>query len=69
MAYKIDTKRCLKCALCVGKCPERAIILFEKVQVDELVLQSVRIDTAKCNDCGQCQSEEYWCPAQAIEKA
>jgi NAD-dependent dihydropyrimidine dehydrogenase PreA subunit len=69
MAYKIDTEQCLKCALCVGKCPEKAIIAVKKVQVDELVLQLVGIDEAKCNDCGVCQSEEYWCPAQAIKKA
>lgn len=69
MAYKIDTKRCLKCALCVGKCPEKAIIPFKKVQVDELVLQLVRIDAVKCDDCGVCRSEEYWCPGQAIQKA
>jgi ferredoxin len=68
MAYKIDTKVCLKCGLCISKCPEDAIIPLEKVQVDELALQPVKIDADKCNDCGLCQSEEYWCPAQAIKK-
>jgi ferredoxin len=69
VAYKIDTKVCLKCGLCVSKCPEGAIIPLKKIRKDELVLQPVRIDAVKCNDCGVCVSEEYWCPARAIRKS
>ncbi len=69
MAYKIDTKACLKCALCISRCPQGAIIPLQKVQVDELILQPVKVDAIRCNECGECQSEEYWCPAQAIKKA
>jgi len=68
VSYKVNTKACLKCGLCINKCPEGAIIPLRKVRQDELVLQPVRIDAGKCNDCGVCESEEYWCPAQAIRK-
>ena len=65
MAY-IVTKECLKCGICVSKCPEEAIIAEREITVDNLTLQPVHIDPKKCTDCGVCVSEEYWCPAQAI---
>ncbi len=69
MAHRVDTNLCLKCGLCITKCPEEAIIPLEKVMQDELELQPVRIDPGRCNDCGFCETEEYWCPAQAIKRA
>jgi ferredoxin len=67
VAYKI-TALCLKCGTCVTKCPAKAIIPGNKLQVDDLILQPVHIDPQKCTDCGVCLSEEYWCPGQAIIK-
>jgi NAD-dependent dihydropyrimidine dehydrogenase PreA subunit len=68
MVYKV-TGACLKCGLCISRCPEKAIIPERKIKVDGLVLQPVHIDSQKCNDCGTCVSMEYWCPALAIVKA
>ena len=68
MAYKI-TEVCLKCGLCINKCPERAIIAGDPIHSEGLILKPVSIDPEKCTDCGICVSEEYWCPAQAIVKA
>ena len=68
MAYAV-TQACLKCGYCIPRCPEGAIIPDKKIKVDELILQPVHIDPQKCNDCGTCVSEEYWCPASAIVKA
>ncbi len=65
MPYRVGP-RCLKCGLCVGRCPAGAIIAGPKEQVDGMALQPVRIDPAKCTDCGVCVSQEYWCPAGAI---
>ncbi len=70
MAYRI-TDACLQCGVCVDKCPQGAIT-EELSQVEfhtrQLTLHHVSIDAEKCNDCGTCVSEEYWCPAQAIVK-
>ena len=69
MAYKI-TEACLKCGICISGCPAGAIISDEPIkESDGLILYPVHIDPEKCNDCGVCVSEEYWCPAQAIIKA
>ena len=68
MAYKI-TEACLKCGICIDRCPEGAIIPGAEVHSEGLILQPVTIDPGKCTDCGVCVSEEYWCPAQAIIKA
>lgn len=69
MAYKV-TKACLKCGICIPKCPEGAIIAGRQTkESDGLILQAVSINGKKCTDCGVCVSEEYWCPAQAIVKA
>ncbi|MBN1176225.1 MAG: 4Fe-4S binding protein [Dehalococcoidales bacterium] len=70
MAYKINQKKCLKCGLCVTECPEKAIVVDDKVTEDDgLVLYTVRIDPDKCTECGVCVSYEWWCPAKAIVKA
>jgi ferredoxin len=70
MAYKINTKKCLKCGLCVNGCPEGAIVVDDRVkESDGLVLYTVRIDAEKCTDCGTCVSFEWWCPAKAISRA
>ena len=70
MAYKI-TKACLKCGVCISGCPAGAIIPGEAItENDGLVLYpNIRIDPEKCNDCGVCVSEEWWCPARAIARA
>jgi ferredoxin len=68
MAYK-NTAECLKCGTCIPKCPSKAIIAEEKIEVNGVVLQPVHIDPEKCTDCGVCVSEEYWCPGEAIVKA
>jgi len=68
VTYRI-TEDCLKCGLCITKCPEGAIIAGKPIESDGLILQPVSIDPGKCTDCGVCVSEEYWCPAQAIVKA
>jgi len=70
VAYKINTKKCLKCGLCVTQCPEEAVVVDDKVtESDGLVLYTTRIDPDKCTDCGVCFSHEWWCPAKAIVKA
>ena len=70
MVYKINTKKCLKCGLCVDGCPEGAIDVDDKVkESDGLVLYTTRIDPKKCTDCGTCVSFEWWCPAKAIGRA
>jgi len=69
MAYKINTKKCLKCGLCVTQCPEKAFVVDSKVtEKDGLTLYTTRIDTKKCTMCGECFSHEWWCPAKAIVK-
>ncbi len=69
MAYKI-TEACIKCGVCVEKCPEGAIIAGDEiVEFDGVVLIPVSMDPEKCTDCGECVSYEWWCPAKAIIKA
>ncbi len=68
MPYKVG-RACLRCGVCIPKCPEGAIIAARPVVKEGLTLQPVRIDPRRCNDCGVCVSEEYWCPAQAIVRA
>ena len=69
VAYKV-TKKCLKCGVCLEKCPEGAIIAGEEiVEYDGFILHPVSIAPEICTDCGVCVSEEFWCPAQAIVKA
>ena len=69
MAYKV-TEKCLKCGVCLEKCPEGAIIAREEiVEYDGFVFHPVSIASEICTDCGVCVSEEFWCPAQAIVKA
>jgi ferredoxin len=68
VAYKI-TEACIKCGVCVEKCPEGAIIAGDKiVEFDGTVLIPVSFDPGKCTDCGECVSYEWWCPAKAIVK-
>jgi len=70
VAYKISTKACLKCGVCIDGCPEGAIVVDKKItEKDGLILYTVRIDPKKCTDCGVCVSYEWWCPAKAIVKA
>ncbi len=70
MAYKINAKKCLKCGLCVTQCPEKAIVVVNKVTEDDgLTLYTVKIDPKKCTGCDACFSHEWWCPAKAISKA
>ena len=69
MAYKINPKKCLKCGLCVTQCPDKAIVVDEKItESDGLTLYKTRIDVKKCTECGACFSHEWWCPAKAIIK-
>ncbi len=69
MAYKINTKKCLRCGLCAVECPQKAVVVDERVtEKDGLVRYTTRIDAKKCNDCGTCVSFEWWCPAKAIMK-
>ena len=70
MAYKINTKKCLTCGLCVTQgCPENAFVVDKKVKEDDgLILYTTRIDPKKCTECDTCFSFEWWCPAKAIEK-
>jgi ferredoxin len=69
MAYKINTKKCLKCGLCVTQCPPKAIVVQDKVtEPDGLTLYTTFIDPKKCTGCGECFSFEWWCPAKAIVK-
>lgn len=67
MAYRVGSK-CLKCGLCISRCPAGAIVAGDEVVVDGMTLQPVSIDPDKCTDCGVCVSQEYWCPASAIAK-
>jgi len=61
VAYKINTKTCLKCGICIDECPEKAIVVDKQVtEYDGLTLFT---------DCGVCVSFEWWCPAKAIVKA
>ncbi len=69
MVYKINTKKCLRCGLCVTQCPDKAIVVDKKVtESDGLTLYTTRIDRKKCTECGACFSHEWWCPAKAIVK-
>ncbi|MBN1190103.1 MAG: 4Fe-4S binding protein [Dehalococcoidales bacterium] len=69
MAYKIDITKCLKCGLCVSRCPQNAIKAGKpRPVIANFVVVATSIDPQKCNDCGVCVSEEWWCPAKAIYK-
>lgn len=69
MVYKIDTRKCLRCGVCVTQCPEKAIVVVNKIKEDDgLTLYTVRIDTKKCTACDACFSFEWWCPAKAVVK-
>jgi ferredoxin len=69
VAYRIDTRKCLKCGLCVTQCPDKAIVVVETVtESDGLTLYTTRIDDRKCTLCNACVSHEWWCPAKAIVK-
>ena len=68
MAYTI-TEDCLKCGVCISKCPSYAIVSDKPlIESDGLVVYRTQIDGTKCTDCGVCVSEEYWCPGGAIVK-
>lgn len=55
MAWKIDSKKCLRCGACVSVCPENALDLKE---------DGLNNDTRKCTLCGICSRV---CPSRAIE--
>ena len=62
-------KKCLRCGLCVTQCPEKAIVVVNKVREDDgLTLYTCKIDQKKCTGCDECFSFEWWCPAKAIVK-
>ena len=68
MAHKIDEKECLKCGICVSKCPQGAITEVV-TESDGLVVHNTRVDPDKCNDCGICEAagdDGYFCPAEAF---
>jgi ferredoxin len=71
LAHRIDEKECLKCGVCVPKCPEGAI--NDVVTYSEgLEIHNTSIDPDKCNDCGVCEQTGdagYFCPAEAIVRA
>ena len=67
--YRI-TDRCLKCGICIERCPQGAIVLDQQIrEADGLVLNMVHIEQSVCDGCGTCVSEEWWCPGKAIVKA
>lgn len=69
MVYKINQEKCLKCGLCVTQCPQKAIVVDNKItESDGLTLYTTRIDQQKCTSCDECFSFEWWCPAKAIVK-
>ena len=69
MTYRV-IETCLKCGVCLDKCPEEAIIAGDEIEeMNGFILRPVSIDPEKCTDCGICVSEEYWCPAEAIVEA
>lgn len=51
--YKIDTKKCIGCAICVPNCPTHAIAIHKRKAV---------IDTSLCIACGKCLAV---CPVKA----
>ena len=71
MTHKIIEKACLKCGVCVSKCPQGAITEVV-TQKERLVVHNTKVNPAKCNDCGICEAagdDGYFCPAEAIKKA
>lgn len=69
MAYEINAKKCLKCALCVSQCPQNAIeVVKTEKKADGLTLYTTWINPAKCTSCDACFSHEWWCPTKAIVK-
>ena len=51
---QVDIEKCVKCRLCVKKCPMRAMSLKNG---------SIKNDVSLCIKCGVCQ---YNCPVKAI---
>lgn len=49
----VNNNKCVKCAGCVGVCPNIALIFEDKIICD----------AAKCTSCGLCAK---FCPAGAI---
>ena len=72
MKYEIDVKECLKCGLCVERCPAGAILSGPVVKIGPGEIHTVewaKISPELCTGCGVCVSYEYWCPGQAIKSA
>lgn len=58
--YKVDSKKCIACKLCLKPCPTGAI---------SMVKGKASIDLSKCTECGICIEGHYpfrGCPTKAI---
>ena len=71
MRYRVNEEECVKCGLCVGRCPEHAIETGPTIRVGPAQIPTVawtKVVPELCTGCGTCVSSEYWCPAQAFEE-
>jgi pyruvate formate lyase activating enzyme len=48
-----QAQRCIRCADCVGACPQKAVVLDDTIQIDR----------RQCNGCGRCAEA---CPTRAM---
>ena len=59
----IDTKKCKVCKLCIQYCPQRSIILSDKLN-KQGTKTAIFKKGSKCTGCGFCA---IMCPDAAIE--
>jgi ferredoxin len=60
ISYPIcDESKCVKCGMCVAKCPENAVIISSDIEDGFPVF-----DRSNCVGCGRCFNK---CPSEAIE--